>query len=145
MNKQTIQRVDEKRTRKAVEEKMEKYRVYLLTMPVANMPSITASYSLVPSQSNEFNSKTENVAIERAELEIEREMYFKWIHGGVAALKDDERQIIVRHYMQQDTDREIWMDMSMGSTKYYKKKWEAILRLAFNLKIEVYQLQREVK
>ena len=145
MNKQIIQRVDEKRTRKAVEEQMEKYQMYLLTVPANDMPSITASYSLVPAQSNQFNSKTENVAIERAELELERERYFKWIHEAVALLKYEERQIIVRHYLQQDTDREIWMDMSMGSTKYYKKKWEAILRLAFNLKIEVYQKQREVK
>ncbi|MEG0258453.1 MAG: ArpU family phage packaging/lysis transcriptional regulator [Lysinibacillus sp.] len=147
MNTQTIQRVDEKCTRKAVEEKMEKYRMYLLTVPVDKLPSITASYSLIPSQSNQFNSKTENIAVERAELELEREKFINWVHCAVSSLKIDERQIIIRRYLQQeiDTDREIWMDLCIGSTKYYKKKWEAILRLAFNLKIEVYQKQREVK
>lgn len=147
MNTRTIQRVDEKLTRKAVEEKMDKYRMYLLTVPADILPSITASYTLIPASSNQFNSKTENAAIERAELELEREKYFKWIHNAVASLKADEKEIIMRRYLNPeiDTDREIWMDLCIGSTKYYKKKWEAILRLAFNLKIEVYQKKREVK
>lgn len=147
MNTRTIQRVDEKLTRKTVEEKMDKYRMYLLTVPADILPSITASYTLIPSSSNQFNSKTENAALERVELELERDKYFKWIHNAVGSLKEDEKEIIMRRYLNPeiDTDREIWMDLCIGSTKYYKKKWEAILRLAFNLKIEVYQKKREVK
>lgn len=147
MKTNTIQRVDEKLTRKEVETKLDKYRMYLLTLPADILPTITASYSLVTATSNQFSSKTENAAIERAELEIEREKYFTWIHGAVASLKPDEKEIIIRRYLNPeiDTDREIWMDLCIGSTKYYKKKWEAILRLAFNLKIEVYQNKREVK
>lgn len=147
MKTNTIQRVDEKLTRKEVEGKLDKYRMYLLTLPADILPTITASYALVPASSNQFSSKTENAAIERAELEIEREKYFKWIHRAVASLKQDEKEIIMRRYLNPeiDTDREIWMDLCIGSTKYYKKKWEAILRLAFNLKIEVYQNKREVK
>lgn len=147
MKTNTIQRVDEKLTRKEVEGKLDKYRMYLLTLPADILPTITANYSLVTATSNQFSSKTENAAIERAELEIEREKYFSWIHGAVTSLKPDEKEIIMRRYLNPeiDTDREIWMDLCIGSTKYYKKKWEAILRLAFNLKIEVYQNKREVK
>lgn len=139
-----IQLVDEKLTRKAVEEKIEKYRMYLLTVPAYYLFKITASYSLAPSNSDQFNSKTESAAIKRVEFELAREKYFNWMHKGLMSLKEDERQIIVRRYLQLETeyDIDIWMDLSIGKTKYYKKKWQAMLRLAFALKIEVYQQDR---
>lgn len=80
-----IQRVDEKLTKASLEEKLEKYSVF--TLPTDNLPNITPAYSLVPSSSNQFNSKTENVAIERIEFELERDRYFNWIHRAVASLK----------------------------------------------------------
>lgn len=139
-----IQRVDEKLTKASLEEKLEKYRVYLVTLPTDKLPSITPAYSLVPSSSNQFNSKTENAAIERIEFELERDRYFNWIHRAVASLKNDERQIIVRRYLQMETDYDIdiWTDLNIGKTTYYKKKWQALLRLAFALKIEVYHKQK---
>jgi ArpU family phage transcriptional regulator len=36
-------------------------------------------------------------------------------------------------------DREIMMDLGLGKTRYSEIKGEAILRLAFALKIEAYQ------
>lgn len=133
--------VDEKETRAVLEEKLERYRQYLLTAPSDHLPNITASYSLVPASSNQFNSKTENAAIERATFEKEREKYFNWVHRAVSTLKYEERQIVVRRYLQAEPnfDIEIWTDLNIGKTKYYKKKWHALLRLAFALKIEVYQ------
>ncbi|MFF5994809.1 ArpU family phage packaging/lysis transcriptional regulator [Lysinibacillus sp. KU-BSD001] len=143
----TIQRVDEKLTKVSLEEKLEKYRVYLVTLPADHLPSITPAYALAPGGSNQFNSKTENAAIERVQFELERERYFDWIHRAVASLKHDERQIIVRRYLQMETDYDIdiWTDLNIGKTTYYKKKWQAMLRLAFALKIEVYhKMKNEV-
>ncbi|WP_081977446.1 ArpU family phage packaging/lysis transcriptional regulator [Lysinibacillus boronitolerans] len=102
---------------------------------------MTADYSLAPVNSDQFNSKTENANIKRVEFELAREKYFNWVHKGLMSLKEDEWQIIVRRYLQPVTeyDIDIWMDLNIGKTKYYKKKWQAMLRLAFALKIEVYQ------
>ncbi|MEB9423514.1 ArpU family phage packaging/lysis transcriptional regulator, partial [Bacillus cereus] len=61
--------------------------------------------------------------------------------------RDDEREVIVKFYMEHDSgyDQDIWMDLGIGKTKYYKLKGRAILRLAFNLKKEVFQKTRKQK
>jgi ArpU family phage transcriptional regulator len=142
-----IPEVNPKATRKAVEIALEEYRVLLVTMPMDCSPKITASYSLIPpSNTNEYHSKTEDAAIERAEFEMQRSNYLNKIHAAVETLKADEKYIIVKRYMQQETgyDPDIWIDLGIGKTMYYSLKGKAMLRLAFALKIEVYK-KREVR
>jgi ArpU family phage transcriptional regulator len=142
-----IPEVNPKATRKAVEEALEEYRDLLVTLPMNCSPKITASYSLIPpSNSNDFHSKTEDAAIERAEFEMHRNKFLNKIHAAVETLKPDEKYIIVKRYMQQETgyDPDIWMDLGIGKTMYYSLKGKAMLRLAFALKIEVYK-KREVR
>lgn len=141
MNK-VIPKIDEKKTKVALERALFKYRDYLMTMPTDLMPTITPAYSLIsPSNTNEFNSKTENAALERVQFENARDAYTKKIHNAVATLKKEERQIIIKRYLLEDMyyDVDIWVELGMGKTNYYKKKWQAMLRLAFALKLEVYQ------
>ncbi|MGQ0516698.1 ArpU family phage packaging/lysis transcriptional regulator, partial [Bacillus sp. D-CC] len=73
-----------------------------------------------------------------------------WIYDGVNRLKDDERRIILERFMGDlpGYDPDIWLNLGVGKTKYYKLKGQALLRLAFILKIEVYKKnhrQAEVK
>ena len=70
-----------------------------------------------------------------------------WLYDAVNRLRDDEREVIVKFYMEDDIgyDPDIWMDLGIGKTKYYKLKGRAILRLAFNLKKEVFQKTRRQK
>ncbi len=138
-------KIDEKRTKKAMEKKLLKYRDYLVTLPSTMTPKITANYSIVPpSNTNEFHSKTENVAIERVMYELERNEFMKMIHEAVDTLKDEEKKIIIESYLLEETipDIDIWTDLHMGKTKFYTCKGKAILRLAFALKIEVYEGRR---
>ncbi|ANC20967.1 ArpU family transcriptional regulator [Bacillus cereus ATCC 10876] len=140
--------VDGKRTKQEIEKVFNEYRRYLATMPCDMLPKVTASYSIVPpSNTNEFNSSTENIAIERIEYEQERNKFMSWLYDGVNRLRDDEREVIVKFYMEHDSgyDQDIWMDLGIGKTKYYKLKGRAILRLAFNLKKEVFQKTRKQK
>ncbi|CAM4399940.1 ArpU family transcriptional regulator [Bacillus manliponensis] len=143
--------VDSKETKKAVEEVLENYRECLSTLPNDIMPKVTTSFSEVPPTfTNEFNSSTENVALERIELEQERDEYMNWVINGVNNLKPDERFIIFKGYMEEEpeTDLNIWLELGVGKTKFYKLKGSALLRLAFNLKVEVYKKatkQKEVK
>ncbi|MED4530928.1 ArpU family phage packaging/lysis transcriptional regulator [Metabacillus fastidiosus] len=138
-----LPKINEKATKKELEKMLFKYRDYLISLPIYLMPKITASYSIVPpSNTNAFHSSTEDAAIERIEYEKLRDDYLKEIHDVINTLKDQERHIIIERYLRQDElgyDREIWMNMGVGKTKYYEIKGEAMLRLAFALKVEVYQ------
>lgn len=139
--KKIIPRIDEKKTKLALEKALEKYREYLVTLPVDLMPTITPTYTLTPpSKTYTINSQTENIAIERAEFEKERSKYMKKIMDAVETLKPDERTIIVARYLKEEMsyDIDIWTDLNIGKTKYYKLKWQAMLRMAFALKVEVY-------
>lgn len=145
MTNQLVLKIDEKRTKKAIEKLLIKYREYLLTLPYQYMPKITASYSLVPpSNTNEFNSQTEDVAIERVAYELARNSFMNKIHEALEMLKVEEKKIIVESYLLEETipDVEIWTDLNIGKTKFYKNKWQALLRLAFVLKVEVYEGRR---
>ncbi|PHA00929.1 ArpU family transcriptional regulator [Bacillus pseudomycoides] len=154
MNKQlsfNMPVVDGTKTKKEVEEVFETYRQYLAMMPSDILPKVTPSYSIIPpTVTNEFNSSTENIAIERIEYEQERNKFMSWVCEGVNRLKDDERKIIIQCFMDDAPgyDPDIWLEIGVGKTKYYKLKGQALLRLAFNLKIEVYKKnykQKEVK
>ncbi|WJE51172.1 ArpU family phage packaging/lysis transcriptional regulator [Bacillus cereus] len=140
--------VDTKETKKAVEEVLGNYREYLKTLPSDIMPKVTTSFSLIPpSFTNEFHSSTEDIAIERMELEKQRKEYMDWVHDAVNTLKGDERFIVVKSYMEeeQESDLNIWLELGVGKTKYYKIKGSALLRLAFNLKVEVYKKKAKRK
>lgn len=137
-----VVKIDEKRTKKSVESKLIKYREYLVTLPISMTPKVTPSYSIIPpSNTNSFNSKTENIAIERVMYEQERNNFMDQIHSAVETLKEDEKKILIECYLLEDTlpDVEIWTDLHMGKTKFYKSKQKALLRLAFALKAEVYE------
>jgi len=143
-----IPTINKKATKKEVESLLDKYRMYLVSLPSDKLPSITPSYSIIPpSFTNEFRSSTESTALDRVAYETERNQFLKRIHDAVAGLKPDERFIIYKKYMEQDIgyDVAIWTDLGIGKTKYYEVKGAAILRLAFNLKVEVYKTRKGEK
>lgn len=139
--KKVIPRIDEKKTKLALEKVLEKYRMYLITLPIDSMPTITPSYTIIPpSVTNKVGSQTESIAIERAEFEIERSKYMNTIIKALDALKPEERTIIVERFLKEEVsyDVDIWTYLNIGKNRYYKLKWQAMLRMAFALKIEVY-------
>jgi ArpU family phage transcriptional regulator len=135
--------IDRKETKKAVEKILFKYRDFLITIPSYLLPKVTASYSVTPStRTNEFHSSTEDTAIKRIEYEHERSHFLEKVHEAVNSLKDEERQIIIKKYMLHDElgyDREIAFDIGVGKTKYSEIKWNAIVRIAFALGVEIYE------
>ncbi|WHY76241.1 ArpU family phage packaging/lysis transcriptional regulator [Neobacillus sp. WH10] len=145
---QYLPKINDKETKKELEKALFKYREYLITLPNYLMPKVTPAYSIIPpSTTNAFHSSTEDAALERIEYELMRNAYLKKIHEAVNSLKEDERHIIIKKYMLDGEigyDREIMMDLGVGKTKYSQIKGEAMLRLAFALKIEVYK-KSEVK
>ncbi|MED2751878.1 ArpU family phage packaging/lysis transcriptional regulator [Bacillus thuringiensis] len=145
MNKQLSFKMpvlDEEETKNEVEKVFEEYRMYLAQMPSDILPKVTASYSIVPpSVTNEFNSSTENIAIERLQYEMARDKFMNWVHRAVNRLPKRERQIIHMYYMEEEKgyDPDIMDEVRLGRTTYYKVKGKALLRLAFSLRKEVFK------
>lgn len=145
MNKQLSFKMpvlDEEETKNEVEKVFEEYRMYLSQMPSDILPNVTASYSIVPpSVTNEFNSSTENIAIERLQYEMARDKFMNWVSRAVNRLPKRERQIIYMYYMEEEKgyDPDIMDEVSLGRTTYYKVKGKALLRLAFSLRKEVFK------
>lgn len=145
MNKQLSFKMpvlDEEETKNEVEKVFEEYRMYLSQMPSDILPKVTASYSIVPpSVTNEFNSSTENIAIERLQYEMARDKFMNWVSRSVNRLPKRERQIIYMYYMEEEKgyDPDIMDEVRLGRTTYYKVKGKALLRLAFGLRKEVFK------
>ncbi|AOM13824.1 ArpU family phage packaging/lysis transcriptional regulator [Bacillus thuringiensis] len=145
MNKQLAFKMpvlDEEETKNEVEKVFEEYRMYVSQMPSDILPKVTASYSIVPpSVTNECNSSTENIAIERVQYEMARDKFMNWVHRAVNRLPKRERQIIHMYYMEEEKgyDPDIMDEVKLGRTTYYKVKGKALLRLAFSLRKEVFE------
>jgi ArpU family phage transcriptional regulator len=134
--------IDREKTKDEVEKVLEKYRMFLLSIPEEKVPKITANYSLVPPAfSNEFHSPTENAVIEKMDLERVREKHIEWVRKGLNRLKFKEREIIVKRYLEDEEiyDYELYNQLGMSERKYYRIKARAFYSLAFALKIEVYE------
>ncbi|HDR3896975.1 ArpU family phage packaging/lysis transcriptional regulator [Bacillus sp. FSL W7-1334] len=151
MNKQLTFKMpvlDEEETKNEVEKVFEEYRMYLSQMPSDILPKLTASYSIVPpSVTNEFNSSTENIAIERLQYKMTRDKFMNWVHRAVNRLPKRERQIIHMYYMEEEKgyDPDIMDEVRLGRTTYYKVKGKALLRLAFSLRKEVYKQKTQTE
>jgi ArpU family phage transcriptional regulator len=137
--------IDRDATKKAVEAALEKYRIFLLTLRLDQMPKVTQQYSLdvLPSNTNKFHSSTEQIAISNADYERERSEHIKRIVMAVNRLSYWERAILIRRYMTEDDvfDYEIYNDLGMSERKYYRIKSRAFYKLAFALKIEKYKTE----
>jgi ArpU family phage transcriptional regulator len=129
-------------TKKAVEKALEKYRILLLTQTNENQPKMTQTYSIIPpSNTNKFHSSTEDVAIRNSDLESERNEYLKGVGLAVNRLGYWERTVIIKRYMQPDDayDYEVYNEIGFSQRKYYRLKSRAFYKLAFALKIEIYE------
>lgn len=139
--------VDGEKTKEAVEAALEKYRMYMLTVPDEYLPRVTQTYSLVPpSNTNAFHSSTEDVAIKKADFERERDEYMERIRRVVNRLNKTERELIIKRYLSNEEmyDYELYNEMGMSESKYYRLKARAFYKLAFILRIEVYKEETPV-
>jgi ArpU family phage transcriptional regulator len=135
--------IDREKTKEAVEAALEKYRFYLLTVPEDQLPKLPASYILEvpPTKTNKFHSSTETAVIDKVDFERERDEYMEWIRRGVNRLSPRERKLIIKRYLSDEEiyDYELYNEMGMSESKYYRLKARAFYKLVFILRIEVYK------
>lgn len=139
--------VDGEKTKEAVEAALEKYRMYMLTVPDEFLPRVTQTYSLVPpSQTNAFHSSTEDIAVKRADFDREKYKYMEKINRAVNRLTKLQRELIVKRYMtfEELRDYDVYNDMCISESKYYRERKKAFYKIAFALGIEVYKEEAPV-
>jgi len=124
-----------------VESALEKYRFYLLTVPEEKLPRVAVAYSFVPpAHINRFYSSTESAAIQIADFERERDEYMERIRRVVNRLNKTERGLIRRYMtLEEPYDYEIYNDMGISESRFYRVREKAFYKLAFALRIEVYK------
>lgn len=136
--------IDRDETKKRVEGALEKYRIMLLSQDVDQLPAVTQNFSLVPpSNTNKFHSSTEDAAIFNVDYEKEKNEYIKRILSAVNRLGYKERAILIRRYMTEDDiyDYQVYSELHMSERTYHRHKSKAFYKLAFALKLEVYEEQ----
>lgn len=119
-----IKHLSKKEIRKAVEAELEKYQMYLLTLPSDRQPKITATYSITPpTRDNQFHSQTEEVAIYRVDYGREREEHLQRVQNAVNRLEQNEREVIIKKYFGEDQefDYVIYNDLGMSESYYHRK------------------------
>lgn len=134
--------IDKKATRKRVESILDNYRLYLLQVPDDMLPKITAGFSIVPpSATNAFHSSTESTALKRIEWEQKRNAFLEKVQRAVNRLPYNERQIIIKRYMQQEPvfDYQVYNEIGMSERSYTRLKGKTFLDLAYALNEVVFK------
>lgn len=143
-----LQNIDGEATQKEIENIFRQYRTYMLTTPDDLMPSITAKYTLeLPSLSNVKQSAVEEVAVKWVDKEREQKKFFVWFNRGLCRLTSIERRIIALSFLEIEPmyNYEIYTELSMSKSKYYRLRNRALYKLAIGLGIEVYQMAEVVQ
>lgn len=141
-NRIDLDAIDRRATKERVETELEKYRIMLLTQHLDKLPKVTQNFSLeLPTYTNKFHSSTEDTAIENADYEKERHDFIRKISLAVNRLGYKERSILIRRYMTEDSifDYEVYQELNMSERTYHRYKSKAFYRLAFALRLEVYE------
>lgn len=133
---------DGEKTKAKVEEHFSNYRMYMLTAPDELLPKVTQTFSIQPpSKSNAFHSTTESIAIEKVDFERERDAFIERTHKAVNRLSMRERELITKSYMTHEDvyDYDVYNEMGVSETTYYRIREKAFYKLAFSLRIVVYK------
>ncbi|WNF36424.1 ArpU family phage packaging/lysis transcriptional regulator [Bacillaceae bacterium IKA-2] len=132
--------INREKTKEAVEKALEQYRVCLLTVDERRTPKVTQTFSLVPpTNTNEFHSSTEDIAVANVDGEKRKLSFIEQVRKAVNRIRIQEREIIIRRYINEDTefDYQIYTSVGLSERQYYRIKARAFYNLAFALKIEV--------
>lgn len=143
--------LDRKKTQKAVEAALSKYRLYKYLTFDEREASITASYDLREGGSTNLTSdQTASIAVHNIDGQAERRNFCERLERVVSRLPRMERHLITERYMGCDseyiTDYAIYnnhFNPPISDFTYYKIKWKAFYKIALALDIQVVKVSEE--
>lgn len=137
--------LDRKKTQKAVETALSKYRLYKYLAFDEREASVTASYEgKEGGRSNKTSDQTGSIAVHNIDSQIERRNYIERVERAVNRLPRMEKFLILERYMSEDseyiTDYTIYchrFNPPISEGTYTKIRWKAFYKIALSLNIEV--------
>jgi ArpU family phage transcriptional regulator len=137
--------LDRKRTQKAVEAALEKYRIFKYLTFEEREASITSSPEpRYHGPTNVTSDQTANVAIHNVDAQAARKSYCERVERAVKRLPRMERFLIEERYMSEDaqylTDHNVYcfkFQPPISAVTYANIRWRAFYKLALNLNIAV--------
>lgn len=134
--------IDFDRTKSVVLKYIDEYNFLLALKPTRNEPSVTQGFSFIPPATDRTLNTIESAAdknLKRQALMQKRERVIDEFTKVIETLPATYRYIIVKIYLNGCSDTEVYLDLNISKTNYYKVKKEAIVQLAIYLGIEVYK------
>jgi ArpU family phage transcriptional regulator len=137
--------IDRKATQQAVEEELEKYRLFKYLTLEEREPSITASSDIrYHGPTNQTSDQTGSIAIYNADQQKFRKDFCLRVERAVSRLPKMERFLIGERYLSVDadyiTDYNVYsfkFQPPISHVTYSKIRWKAFYRLALNLNVAV--------
>lgn len=111
-------------------------------VPIREEAQITQAFSFIPPATNRQLNNVEQVAdrnLKRQQLFKRRQLIMDKMHKAVENLPPDEKFIIVKNYLNNQKNIDVYNDLYISKTKFHEIKNKAILHLAFYLGLEVYE------
>lgn len=136
--------IDKQKTIIAIKEALEKYQLYILREPEIREPQITPAWSNLGMpfpNTNAFHSSTEDCAVWNIDHDREMHEHVDKVRWAVSRLNFEQQKLIILRYMKQDdiTDVAAYLELGMSESDYYRKRNDAFYKMAFALRIEVYE------
>ncbi|MGG3504698.1 ArpU family phage packaging/lysis transcriptional regulator [Paenibacillus lautus] len=131
--------LDQKKTQAAVEEVLEKYRIFKTITFEEREANVTSSISDVPrSFTGTTSDQTGDIAIHNVFVPEMRRSFCERVERAVNKLYPKERLLITERYMKDNRVTDIKMytfvfNPPMSRDTYVKIRWTAFYSLAFNL------------
>lgn len=135
-----LENIDEKKTIKAAQEILLRYRVKILTADEEILPRITSTFTLeAPSKS------VEKVVIKKVDKERETLEFFAYLNRGLKKLTSTERQILAMSFFEEEPyyDYQIADELKFSVTTFGRRKKAALLKLGLALNVAVYKKEEE--
>ncbi|WP_019123624.1 ArpU family phage packaging/lysis transcriptional regulator [Brevibacillus massiliensis] len=137
--------LDRKKTQKAVEAALSKYRLYKYLIFEEREAATTASYEAREGgRTNKISDQTAGIAVYNVDEQEKRKAYCERVERAVKRLPRMERFLIEERYMGADseyiTDYNIYnqrFNPPISEFTYYKIKWKAFYKIALALDIQV--------
>ncbi|MDF2084520.1 ArpU family phage packaging/lysis transcriptional regulator [Bacillus pseudomycoides] len=140
-------KIDRKATQVRLEEILENVRIYRKLGMIRNEMKVTASSEVrYHGPTNIIGKPTEDVAltnIAMSEREVKLQRLSFQIDKALSRFSKNQRDIIVKRYLEDEEvfDYMVYNEIGMSKRTYRRNKSNAFYKLAFALRLEVYEIE----
>ena len=137
-------KINEKETTRRVRERLETARLFKRFGFIRKEVKVTATYEdmdMPRSFTGITSDPTASASIYNVDQEERLQKQYEQVMRALRMLSRRQREIIERRYLDDEDvlDTNVFVDMCISERTYYYEKEKALYRLAFALRLEVYE------